>query len=134
MRKFLLALCFSFLAPVVCADDLPAIAGLKAFRVPMDGIVSEAGKGPAADLAAIAAAYADADKAWKQVLSEPLDLGRYGVPADKQEETWSQVRMLGMLVGYLDEAVKRGDRALALRAAGMLKPAYDKLAGSLGAR
>jgi hypothetical protein len=42
--------------------------------------------------------------------------------------------MLGLLVGYLDEAVKRGDRALMLRAAKLLPDAYGKVAASLGVR
>lgn len=134
MHKFLLALCFCGFSLVAAADDLPAIAGLKAFRAPMEEIVREAGKGRDADFVAVAKSYAAADLAWKPVASEPLDLGRYGVPADKQEEAWRQVRTLGMLMGYLDEAIKRGDRSLMLRSADMLKPAYDKLATALGLR
>ena len=67
-------------------------------------------------------------------VSEPLDLDRYGVPAGRQEETWRQVRTLGMLMGYLEEAIRRGDRTLMLRSAAMLPPAYEKLAAELGMR
>lgn len=132
MRKFLLALCFSLLSLGVAADDLPAIAGLKAFRLPLDEIVREAGKGRDADFAVVGKSYAEAGKAWKLVMSEPLDLDRYGVPTERHEETWRQVRMLGMLVGYLDEAIKRGDRTLMLRSVDMLKPAHEKLCAALG--
>ena len=134
MRKFLLALCFSLLSLGGAAADLPAIAGLKAFRQPMDEIVREAGKGRDADFAVVGKSYAAAGEAWKQVMSEPLDLDRYGVPAGRQEETWRQVRTLGMLMGYLEEAIRRGDRTLMLRSAAMLPPAYEKLAAALGMR
>ena len=75
-----------------------------------------------------------ADQAWKLATSEPLDLDRYGVLADRQEETWRQVRLLGMIVGYLDEGAKRGDLTLIARAAGMLKPTHEKLSAALGLR
>ena len=64
-------------------------------------------------------------------MSEPLELDRYGVPAAEQEEVWRQVRLIGMLVGYLEEAVRRGDLVLITRYADMIKPAYDKLSGAL---
>lgn len=134
MRKFLLTLFLAGLAGVSMANELPARVGLKAFWVPMGAIVAEAAKERSADLGAIAKSYQDAAEAWKQVLSEPLDLDAYGVPADRHEETWRQVRTLGLLVGYLDEAVRRGDRALMLRAAKMLPDAYGKVASALGAR
>lgn len=132
MRKFLIALCFSLLGPAAAAADPAATAGLQAFREPMEEIVGEAGKGERADFGAVAKSYAELSKAWKQVLSEPLDLDRYGVPADKQDEVWRQVRLLGMLVGYLDEAIPRGNYPLILRTAAMLKPAYANLSASLG--
>lgn len=134
MRKFLAIACFLLAAQTAAADDLPVVAGLKAFRAPMERIVGEAAKGEKADFALVTEAYGDADKAWQLVTSETMDMDKYAIPADRQEETWRQVRMMGMLVGYLDEAVKRGDRSLMLRAAGMLKPAYEKLAASLGLR
>lgn len=134
MRKFLAAACLLLAAQFAAAEALPVIAGLKAFRAPMERIVAEGAKGRDADLSVIAAAYEDADKAWKRVTSEPMDMEAYGIPAERQEEAWREVRMVGMLVGYLDEAVKRGDRALMLRAAGLLQPAYDKLAARLGLR
>lgn len=134
MRKFLLALCFSALSCAALADELPVVAGLKALRAPVTKIVAEAGKGQDADFAAVGASYAEVDKAWKLVVGEPLELDRYGIGADRQEAAWRQVRMMGMLVGYLDEAVKRGDRALMLRAAGMLTAAYDNLATTFGTR
>ena len=119
MRKFLLALCFSLLSLGAAAADLPAIAGLKAFRQPMDEIVREAGKGRDADFAVVGKSYASA--AW-------------AARAGRQEETWRQVRTLGMLMGYLEEAIRRGDRTLMLRSAAMLPPAYEKLAAALGMR
>jgi hypothetical protein len=134
MLKFLLALSFVALTSFAVANELPARAGLKAFWVPMGTIVAEAAKEKTADLSVIGKAYEDAAKAWKQVLAEPLDLNDYGVPVEQQDETWRQVRMLGLLVGYLDEAVKRGDRALMLRAAKLLPDAYGKVAASLGVR
>lgn len=133
MRKFLIALCFSLFGHVAVAADPAATDGLQAFRGPMEEIVGEAGKGEQqVDFDAVAKSYAELGKAWKQVLSEPLDLGRYGVPADKQDEVWRQVRLLGMLVGYLDEAIQRGNYPLILRTAEMLKPAYANLMASLG--
>lgn len=135
MRKFLAAACLLLAAQfAAAADDLPVIAGLKAFRAPMERIVAEGAKGREADIAVIAAAYGDADKAWKIVTGEQMDMDRYGIPAERQEDAWREIRMMGMLVGYLEEAVKRGDRALMLRAAGLLRPAYDKLAARLGIR
>lgn len=135
MRKFLLALCFSLLGSAAVAADPVATEGLRAFRAPMEAIVAEAGKGESqADFDAVAKSYAELGKAWQQVLSEPLDLDRYGVPADKQDEVWRQVRLLGMLVGYLDEAIPRGNHPLILRAAAMMRPAYESLAASLGLR
>ena len=132
MRKFLFALCISLLSLGAAADDLPAVAGLKAFRQPMEEIVREAGKGRDADFGAFGKSYAEADTAWKLVVSEPLDLDHYGVASDRQEEVWRQVRTLGMLMGYMDEAIKRGDRALMLGSADMLQSAYTKLAAGLG--
>lgn len=134
MLKFLLTLFLAGLTGVSMANELPARAGLKAFWVPMGTIVAEAAKEKSADLSVIGKAYEDAAVAWKQVLSEPLDLDAYGVPAERYEETWRQVRTLGLLVGYIDEAVRRGDRALMLRAAKMLPDAYGKVASALGAR
>ncbi|GEM_PF-6433462 len=131
MRKFLLALCFSTLSLVAAADDLPAIAGLRAFRAPMTEIVRETGKGQEADFASIEKSWAEADQVWKQMVKEPLDLNRYGVPAASQEEAWRQVRLLEMLIGYIGEAAKRHDRSLLLRSVAMLTPAYDKLAATL---
>lgn len=134
MRKFLLVLCLSMFSVLAAAADLPARDGLAALRAPMAAIVQEAAKGPDADFAVVGSHYADADKAWRVVMSEPLDLGRYGVAAERQEEAWRQVRMLGMLLGYIDQAVKRSDRALMLRSANLLAPAYEKLAATLGVR
>lgn len=133
MRKFLLAVCCSLFSCLAAAEDLPARAGLAALRAPTEAIVREAAKGPDADLAVVGQHNAEIGKAWQLVMSEPLDLARYGVPVERHEEAWRQVRTLVMVVAYLDESVKRGDRALMLRAAGMLAPAYEKLAGMLGA-
>lgn len=131
MRKFLAVLLALFSLAAV-ADDYPARRGVADMRAPVYAIVQEAGKGPQADFDIVGGHYAEAAKAWQQVVGEPLDLGRYGVATAAQEEAWRQVRMVGMLVGYLDEAVRRRDRALMLRAAGMLAPAYERLAATLG--
>lgn len=131
MRKFLLALCL-FFPGLLFAADLPLIASLKALQTPVAELLREAAQGNAADFAALTQSCAAIDQAWKPALSETLDLGRYGVPAERQDETWHQIRLVGMVVGYLEEGAGRGDRGLVLRAAGMLKPAYEKLAASLG--
>ena len=132
MRKFLLALSLSMFSLLAAADEASAVAGLRAFKAPMAAIVREAAKGPDADFDVVAKDYAAAGEAWKKVVAEPLDLDRHGVPTAKQEEVWRQVRLMGMLMGYLDEATKRHDRALMLRAAGMLESAYAPLATALG--
>jgi len=133
MRKFLLALCL-LLSGLAAAADLPLIASLTALRAPTQALVREAAKGSAADFEALAKSCVAADQAWNLAKSETLDLARYGVPAERHEEIWRQIRMLGLIVGYLEEGAKRGDRALVLRAAGMLEPAYEKLAASMGVR
>jgi hypothetical protein len=132
MRKFLLFL--ALLPWAAWADDLPARQGLQDFRVPMEVIVKEAAKGQAAELSAIAAAYKDAGTAWQKVSGQSLELDKYGVPTDRQEEVWRQVRMMAMLMNYLDEGVKSSNRGLLLRAAQLMPEAYEKLAISLGAR
>ena len=134
MRKFLLILGLLLMSMVAVADDLPVIGGVKALRTPVESIVREAGRGDQADLGALGGYSAEADKAWKLAMSEPLDWDRYGIAADRQEEAWRRLRLLGMLIGYMDEAAKRGDRALMLRAAGMLPDAYQQLAAMLGLR
>lgn len=103
-----------------------------AFHGPMQQIVCESAKGDRADLKIIAGYYADAKTAWLKFTADPLDLNRYGVAADQQEEVWRQARTLGLLVGYIDQALQRGDRATILMSAGRLTPAYDKLAAALG--
>jgi hypothetical protein len=135
MRKYLsvFALCLILPAMAIAENERPALDAVKAFRGPMEQMVGEAAKGSGADLAAIGKSYAEAKAAWLKVTVEPLELDQYGVPAAQQEEVWRQVRTVGMLIGYLDEALQRGDRALIVRAAGMLTPAYDKVAAALGA-
>jgi hypothetical protein len=135
MRKYLsiLALCLVLPAMAIAENERPVLDAVKAFRGPMEQMVGEAAKGNDADLAAIAKAYAEAKATWLKVTAAPLELDRYGVPANQQEEVWRQVRTVGMLIGYLDEALQRGDRALIVRAAGMLTPAYEKVAAALGA-
>ena len=54
MRKFLAILCFSLFAHTAAAADLVAQTGLRALKVPLEALVSEAAKGNAADLAVIA--------------------------------------------------------------------------------
>lgn len=134
MRSFLLALSLFALSAAAGAEELAARAGLRALRAPMELIVAEAAKGREADHAAIVKAYESAGQAWQQVTAEPLDLGRYGVPAEQQEETWRQVRTLGLLIGYLDQALKRGDWGLMSRAASLMPEAYAKVSAALGAR
>ena len=132
MRKFLLVWCF--LCGTATAAEPPARAGLVELRAPLAEIVQEGAKGRAADFERIATAYRGVAEAWRQVMSEPLDLADYGVAEAEQEDIRRQVRMLGLLVGYLDEAVRRGDRALALRAANLLDAPYRKVAQALGAQ
>jgi hypothetical protein len=97
----------------------------------MRQIVGEAAKGEQADFSAIAARHAEAKAAWLKMGAEPLDLDKFAVPADQQEEVWRQVRKVSLLIGYLDEALARGDRTLALRCAEMLAPAYAAVAAAL---
>lgn len=132
MRKFLLFL--ALLPWAAWADELPARQGLREFRAPMEVIVNEAAKGQGAELSAIAAAYKEAGAAWQKVSGQTLELDKYGVPADRQEDVWRQVRLMAMLVNYLDEGVKSGNRGLLLRATQLMPDAYEKLAVSLGAR
>jgi hypothetical protein len=132
MRMFLFVL--ALLSWAAWADDLPARQGLKDFRAPMELIVKEAAKGPAAELTVIAAAYKDAGTAWQQVSGPTLDLDKYGIPADRQDDIRRQMRMMAMLMNYLDEGVKKSSRGLLLRAAELMPEAYEKLATSLGAR
>lgn len=131
MRKFLLFL--ALLPWAAWADDLPARHGLQEFRAPMEMIVKEAAKGQAAELSTIAAAYKDAGAAWQKVSGQTLDLDKYGVPTDRQDEVWRHVRLMAMLMNYLDEGVKSSNRGLLLRAAQLMPEAYEKLAISLGA-
>ena len=135
MHKFLsiLALCL-ILPTVAVAEDQPSLSAIRAFQEPMKQIVGEAAKGNDADLAAIGKSYAEAKAAWLKVAAEPLDLAQYGVPADQQEEVWRQLRTLGLMVNYLDEALQRGDRTVIARIVGMLTPAYDKVTAALGKR
>lgn len=135
MRKFLLILLalLSWSAWAADGDDLPARQGLKAFRAPLAAMVKETAKGRQADQVAMAEAYKQAGEAWQQVTAQELDMAKYGVPADQQEEVWRQVRTVGMLMGYLDDAVKRGNLTLTRQSLDMLAPTYEKLVVSLGA-
>ncbi|HZV53623.1 MAG TPA: hypothetical protein VFF82_01685 [Rhodocyclaceae bacterium] len=134
MRKFIFILVLAGFSLAAWADELPARQGLIAFRAPMEAIVKEAAKGQKSDLDEMARMYKGAGDAWQQVAGQALDLGQYGVPVDRQEDVWRQVRTMSMLVGYMDEAIKRGNRGLMLRSAELLTPAYEKLAASLGVR
>ncbi|MDP2810149.1 MAG: hypothetical protein Q8O34_08370 [Rhodocyclaceae bacterium] len=131
MRIFLFILALAGLSFAAQADELPARQGLRALRGPVAAIVTEAAKGEAADMAEMTRAYQQAGVAWQQVTAKPLDLDQYGIPADQQAEVWRQVRMMGMLMGYMDEATKRSNRGLMLQSAGLLAPAYEKLSAFL---
>jgi hypothetical protein len=132
MRMFLFVL--ALLSRAAWADDFPARQGLKDFRAPMEAIVKEAAKGPAAELTVIAAACKEAGTAWQQVSGATLDLDKYNIPADRQDEVRRQMRLMAMLMSYLDEGVKKNNRGLLLRTAEVLPEAYEKLATSVGAR
>lgn len=135
MRKFLVASCLSLLSLcALAADDLPLIAGLKAFRAPMEQLVVEAGRGQQANAETVDRAVADIDAAWKLAMSEAIDLERHRVPADQQDETRRTVRLLDMLLTHIGDARKRGDRSLVLRAAERMPEPYGKLAATLGLR
>jgi hypothetical protein len=132
MRKFLFVCCFSALFSLGAqAGELAGIAALDAFRAPMEEILREARKGGEADLAVVGRFCAEAAEAWKPMLGEPFDLDRYGVPSERQPEVWRQVRMLALLIHYLDEAVRRGNHALVQRAADMLPRTYADLRKAL---
>jgi hypothetical protein len=135
MRKFLLASCLSLLSLcTVAADDLPLLAGLKAFRAPMEQLVGEAGSGRQANPEVVDKAAADVDAAWKLAMSEAIDLERYGVAAADHEEMRRHVRLLDMLLTHMGDARKRGDRSLVLRAAERMPEPYGKLTANLGLR
>ncbi len=136
MRSLFLIAFLCIALPALAADAGETLArdALLGFREPMQQIVAEAAKGDRADLTKIAAEYAEAKAAWLKITSEPLDLDQYDVPEDQQDEVWRQVRKLGLLVNYLDEALARGDRALVLRSAAMLKPPYSAVAAALNVR
>ena len=131
MRKSIFILTALAAGHVLAAGEAPAREALEAFGGPMQQIVSEAAKGDRADLTTIAGHHAEAKTAWFKLTAKPLDLDQYGVPADQQEEVWRQVRTMGMLVGYIDEAVQRGDRATVLLSAKLLAPAYQKVSAAL---
>jgi hypothetical protein len=135
MRKFLFLLLalVSWSAWAAGDDEFPARAGLRAYRAPLEVMVKEAAKGREADPAVMAEAYKQAGDAWQQVSSQELDMAKYGVPADQQEEVWRQVRTVGMLMGYLDQAVKRSNLTLTRQSLDLLVPTYEKLVVSLGA-
>ena len=135
MRKFLVASYLSLLSLcAVAAEDLPLVAGLKAFRAPMEQLVGEAGKGRQANAEVVDKAAAEVDAAWKLAMTEAIDFERYGVAAAQQDETRRHVRMLDMLLNHLGDARKRGDHALILRAAERMPEPYGKLSASLGLR
>lgn len=131
MRMLLLILALAGLSFTARAGELPALQGLRALRAPVAAIVREAARGEASDMAEMTKAYQEAGAAWQQVTAQPLDLDQYGIPTDQQAEVWRQVRLVGMLMGYMDEATKRGNRALMLQSANLLMPAYEKLSGYL---
>lgn len=134
MRKFLAAFCLSLFSLCAAAEDPPLIAGLKAFRAPMEQLVGEAGKGRQADAGIVDKAAAEIDAAWKRAMSEAIDLERYGVAAAQQDETRRNVRLLDMLLTHVGDAQKRGDRSLILRAAERMPEPYGKLSASVGLR
>ena len=131
MRMLLSILALVGLSFTVQAGELPARQGLRALRAPVAAIVREAAKGEASDMAEMTKAYQEAGAAWQKVTAQTLDLDQYGIPADRQAEVWREVRMMGMLMGYMDEATKRGNRPLMLQSANLLMPAYEKLSGFL---
>ncbi len=145
MRKFLSFLLLCLALPVMAAGEpqtqapdaqTPApnpaatVAALKAFKAPMQEIVREAAKGQKADLAVLGKSIATAKETWFKVTAQAIDLNQHGIPADDQDEVWRELRKVGLLVEYLDQGATRSDRALILRSAGMLKPAYDKVAAA----
>lgn len=129
----IVALCLT-LPTMALAENQPSPSAFGALHEPMTRIMGEAAKGNDADLAALRIAYAEAKAAWLKVAAEQLDLNQYGVPPDQQDEAWRQVRTLGLLISYLDDALQRGDRAVIARIVGMLTPAYDKVSAILGKR
>lgn len=131
MRMLLLILALAGLSFTALAGELPARQGLRALRAPVAAIVKEAARGEASDMAEMTRAYQEAGAAWQQVTTQTLDLDQYGIPADRQAEVWREVRMMGMLMGYMDEATKRGNRALMLQSANHLMPTYEKLSAYL---
>lgn len=131
MRKLLPVLLFYVALPALAAEQGAAQEALRAFGGPMHQIVQEAARGDQADLNTIASRYADAKAAWMQLTAKPLDLDEYDVPEESKDEVWRQVRTLGLVVGYMDEAVRRGDRATILTCASLLTPAYEKVSAAL---
>jgi hypothetical protein len=135
MRKFLVASCLSLLSLyAAAAEDSPLIAGLKAFRAPMEQLVGEAGKGRQANGEIVDKAAAEVDAAWKLATSEAIDFERYAVAEAQQDDTRRQVRLLDMLLTHMGDAQKRGDRSLILRAAERMPEPYGKLSASVGLR
>lgn len=131
MRLFLSILALTGLSLAAQADELPARQEIRALRAPVAAIVTEAARGDAADMAEMSRAYKEAGAVWQRFTAQTLDLDRYGIPADRQAEVWREVRMMGMLMRYMDEATQRGNVSLMRQSAGLLAPAYEKLAGLL---
>ena len=134
MRKFLALCLFLFSVLASAAEEPPLVAGLKAFDAPLKVLVQEAAKGRQANFDGLDKAIAEAEQAWKTAMTDALDVDSYGIAAAQQEEVRRNVRLLDMLVGYMGDAHKRGDRGLVLRAVERMPEPYGKLNAALGLR
>jgi hypothetical protein len=105
---------------------------LTAFHSAMEKLASAAAcKTPAtltdADLAAIRAAYAEADRAWKVVLANRTRATQHGVSGEKAAAVQAQIDVETRTLAELDAALTAGDRARVIEKAIATKPAFSKL-------
>jgi hypothetical protein len=105
---------------------------LTAFHSAMEKLVSAAaGKTPAtltdADLTAIRAVYAEADRSWQVVLANRTRAAQHGVSGEKAAAVEVQIDVETRTLAELDAALTAGDRARVIERAIATKPAFSKL-------
>lgn len=105
---------------------------LTAFHTAMEKLAgAAAGRNAAtitdAELAAIRAAHADAERAWKDVLANRSMIAQHGIAADKVAAVQAQIDVESKTLAEVKAALAANDKAKAIERSIATKPAFSKL-------
>ena len=105
---------------------------LTAFHTAMEGLArAAAGKNAAtitdAELAAIRAAHAEAERSWKTVLANRALVAQHGIAGDKAAAVQAQIDVETKTLADVQAALAANDKAKAIERSVATKPAFSKL-------